>query len=92
MRIARVTPLPLLLVALTSGVLTQAPAPSTSGGPTFDVVSIKRDTAGTFAVGNTVNERRDGGSSASSRTTSSKEKPRWTVWRRFFVFRQLVSS
>jgi uncharacterized protein (TIGR03435 family) len=60
-RTARVALLPLLLAALTPHVFTQAPAPSPSTGPAFDVVSIKRNTAGTFPVGNTVNQRPDGG-------------------------------
>ena len=46
MRIARMPVLPLLMAAVTSHVFTQTPAPPTPAGPTFDVVSIKRNTTG----------------------------------------------
>ena len=44
MPIGMMAVLPLLLAALTSHIFSQAPAPSTPAGPTFDVVSIKRNT------------------------------------------------
>src|SRR5213592_3375926 len=47
MRIGRMAVVPLLLAAATSHVHTQAPAQSAPAGPTFDVVSIKRNMSGT---------------------------------------------
>lgn len=64
MRIARMAALPLLLAALTSDVLTQTPAPSTPAGPTFDIVSIKRNASG--ALGFTSSDRPDGGFTATN--------------------------
>ena len=51
---------PLLLAALTSRVFTQTSAPPTPAGPTFDVVSIKRNTANALPFALPV-ERPDGG-------------------------------
>jgi uncharacterized protein (TIGR03435 family) len=49
----------LIVVAATAHVFAQSPAQPTPAGPTFDVVSIKRNT--TSALGSTVNQRPDGG-------------------------------
>ncbi len=51
--------LALLIVGVTSDVLTQAPTSPAAVGPTFEVVSIKRNT--TNPLGSKVNERPDGG-------------------------------
>jgi uncharacterized protein (TIGR03435 family) len=67
MRNVRMAVLPLLLATGTAHVFTQAPAPPTPAGPTFDVVSIKRNTAVRPAIGGPV-ERPDG-SFAMTRTT-----------------------
>jgi uncharacterized protein (TIGR03435 family) len=59
MRIARALALPLFLSASLPVVLAQTPAPG-SGGPTFDVVSIKPNTGG-IMVNPTQSQRPDGG-------------------------------
>ena len=51
---------PLLLAALTSPAFTQTSTPPTPAGPTFDVVSIKRNTTNTLSSALPV-ERPDGG-------------------------------
>lgn len=59
MNIAKPGAMVLLIAAATSNVLTQAPASSPTAGPTFDVVSIKRNT--TNELGSNVSQRPDGG-------------------------------
>jgi uncharacterized protein (TIGR03435 family) len=64
MRIARLAVLVMLLAAATSTVFTQAPPQSSPAGPTFEVVSIKRNVTEQAAgrpVGSNVIQRPDGG-------------------------------
>lgn len=61
--------LPVLLAALTSDVLPQTPAPSTPAGPTFALVSIKRNAGG--LPGFTSYERPDGGFTATNAPVST---------------------
>jgi len=51
----------LLIAVAVVAVHTQAPRPSPAAGSAFDVVSIKRNTAGALARANGSNERPDGG-------------------------------
>ena len=60
MRTATLAVLPLLLAASTARLFTQGPAPPAPAGPTFDVVSIKRNTTGALSSPLPV-ERPDGG-------------------------------
>ena len=57
MRIASMAALPLLLAAVTSDVLAQTSPPA---GPTFEVVSIKRNMSPNMVIGNARIERPDG--------------------------------
>jgi uncharacterized protein (TIGR03435 family) len=66
MRIGPIAAVALLIAVATSDVLTQAPAQSPDG-PTFDVVSIRRNTAGTNSG---FNERPDGGFTVTNATVT----------------------
>src|SRR5688500_4305787 len=59
MRIVRLIAVAVLLIGLTASVRAQTATPPASAGPRFEVVSVKRNTAG--ALGSTVDERPDGG-------------------------------
>ena len=63
MRLARLAPVVLLVSVETSIVFSQAPPQAPTSGPTFDVVSIKRNTAETGGrpLGSSINQRPDGG-------------------------------
>lgn len=60
MRVGGMPVLPLLLAAVTSRVFTQTPTSPAPAGPTFDVVSIKRNTTGILGGAPPI-ERPDGG-------------------------------